>query len=76
MGLEVVGWPVVTAQVQLAKVGIQSPNPTYVAVPQAPVGSGDAPLKPPVKPGSVIAQQPLAGALVEQSTLVKLTVAQ
>src|ERR1700677_29105 len=73
---DLVGLPVVTAQAQLAKVGIQSPNPNYVAVPQAPVGSGDAPLKPPVKPGSVIAQQPAAVALVEQSTLVKLTVAQ
>jgi beta-lactam-binding protein with PASTA domain len=73
---DLVGLPVVTAQAQLAKVGIQSPNPTYVAVPVGPVGSGDALLKPPVKPGSVIAQQPVAGALVEQSTLVKLTVAQ
>jgi beta-lactam-binding protein with PASTA domain len=73
---DLVGLPVVTAQSQLAKVGIQSPNPTYVPVPVAPVGSGDAPLKPPVKPGVVIAQQPAAGALVEQSTLVKLTVAQ
>jgi len=62
--------------VQLAKVGIQSPNPTYVAAPVAPVRSGDAPSKPPAKPGWVIAQQPVAGALVEQSTLVKLTVAQ
>jgi beta-lactam-binding protein with PASTA domain len=73
---DLVGLPVVTAQAQLAKVGIQSPNPTYVAAPVTPVGSGDAPLKPPVKPGSVIAQLPVAGALVEQSTLVKLTVAQ
>jgi beta-lactam-binding protein with PASTA domain len=32
--------------------------------------------KPPARPGSVIAQQPAAGARVEQSTLVKLTVAQ
>jgi beta-lactam-binding protein with PASTA domain len=47
-----------------------------LAVPVTPVGSGDVPLKPPVKPGSVLAQQPAAGALVEQSTLVKLTVAQ
>jgi len=73
---DLVGLPVVTAQAQLAKVGIQSPNPTYVPVAVAPVGSGDAPPKPPIKAGSVIAQQPVAGALVQQSTLVKLTVAQ
>src|SRR5580692_2809563 len=45
---DLVGLPVVTAQAQLAKVGIQSPNPTYVPVPVAPVGSGDAAPKPPV----------------------------
>jgi beta-lactam-binding protein with PASTA domain len=73
---DLVGLPVVTAQAQLAKVGIQSPQPAYVPVAVGPVGSGDTPLKPPVKPGSVIAQQPMAGARVEQSTLVKLTVAE
>jgi eukaryotic-like serine/threonine-protein kinase len=73
---DLVGLPVVTAQSQLAKVGILSPNPTYVPAPIAPVGSGDAPPKPPIRAGSVIAQLPIAGALVEQSTLVKLTVAQ
>ena len=73
---DLVSLPVVTAQAQLAKVGIQSPQPTYVPVAVGPVGSGNAPPKPPIKPGSVIAQQPLAGARVEQSTLVKLTVAQ
>jgi beta-lactam-binding protein with PASTA domain len=41
----------------------------------APVGSGDAQPKLPVRPGSVTAQQPLAGSRVDQSTLVKLTVA-
>ncbi len=73
---DLVGLPVVSAQAQLAREGIQSPDPTYVAVPVASVGSGDAAQKPPVKPGSVIAQQPVAGARVEQSTRVKLTVAQ
>ena len=44
-------------------------------VPVAPVGSGDAPLKLPVKPGDVLAQSPSAGSRVDQSTMVKLTVA-
>jgi beta-lactam-binding protein with PASTA domain len=72
---DLAGLPVVTAQTQLAKVGIQSAPPTFVDVPIAPVGNGDAPPKPPVKPGSVLAQQPPAGARVDQTTKVKLTVA-
>jgi beta-lactam-binding protein with PASTA domain len=70
-----VGLPVVSAQVELAKVGIKSATPTFVDVPVGPVGSGDAPPRPPVAPGSVTAQQPLAGSRVDQSTMVKLTVA-
>ena len=73
---DLVGLPIVTAQAQLAKVGIQTETPVYVPVQVAPVGTGDALPKPPVKPGSVITQQPAAGARVEQSTMVKLTVAQ
>ncbi|MGD0631189.1 MAG: PASTA domain-containing protein [Terracidiphilus sp.] len=73
---DLVGLPVVTAQALLARVGIESPDPTYVASPIVPVGSGDAPLKPPVKPGSVIAQTPAAGSRVFQNAPVKLTVAQ
>ncbi len=73
---DLVGLPVVTAQEQLAKVGIASATPTYVAVAVTPVGSGNAPPRPPVKPGSVIAQTPAGGARVEQSTQVKLTVAE
>jgi eukaryotic-like serine/threonine-protein kinase len=72
---DLTGLPVVTAQTQLAKVGIETASPTFVDVPIAPVGNGDAPPKPPVKPGSVIAQQPPAGARVDQATKVKLTVA-
>jgi eukaryotic-like serine/threonine-protein kinase len=73
---DLTGLPVVTAQAQLAKVGIQSGVPKYVAVPVAPVGSGDAPPKAPVKPGSVIAQTPAAGSRVFQNAAVTLTVAQ
>jgi beta-lactam-binding protein with PASTA domain len=73
---DLVGLPVVTAQAQLVKVGIKPPLPTYVAVPVAPVGIGSAPLKPPVKPGSVIAQTPPSGSRVYQNASITLTVAQ
>jgi beta-lactam-binding protein with PASTA domain len=66
--------PVVSAQAELTRVGIQSAT-KYMDVPVVPVGNGDALPKPPVKPGAVMAQWPLAGARVEQSDLVKLTVA-
>jgi beta-lactam-binding protein with PASTA domain len=73
---DMVGLPVVAAQAQLAKVGIQPPVPAYVSIPVGPVGSGDAPPRPPVIPGSVIAQTPYAGARVYQNAVVTLTVAQ
>jgi beta-lactam-binding protein with PASTA domain len=73
---DLVGLPVVTAQAQLAKVGIQTAVPTYVPVAVGQVGSGDAPPRPPVKPGSVIAQTPYAGSRVYQNAQVTLTVAE
>jgi beta-lactam-binding protein with PASTA domain len=69
------GTPVVAAQASLANVGLKVTQPTYVDVPIPPVGAGSAPPRPPVAPGSVIAQQPPAGARVDQNTQVKLTVA-
>jgi beta-lactam-binding protein with PASTA domain len=71
---DLAGWPVVSAQAELTKVGIQSAT-NFVDAPVTPVGNGDALPKPPVKPGAVMAQWPPAGARVEQSELVKLTVA-
>jgi beta-lactam-binding protein with PASTA domain len=73
---DLTGLPVVSAQAQLARVGIKAALPKFVQVPVAPVGSGDAPPKLPIRPGAVMAQQPMAGSRVDQSTLVKLTVAQ
>ena len=55
------GWPIVSAQAALAKVGIKTATPSYVDVPVAPVGNGNAPPKLPVRPGSVIAQSPGRG---------------
>lgn len=72
---DLTGLPVVSAQAALAKVGIKSAAPAFVDVPIAPVGSGDAPIRPLVKPGAVMAQLPPAGSRVDQSTMVKLTVA-
>jgi beta-lactam-binding protein with PASTA domain len=71
---DLTGLPVVTAQAELARVGIQSAA-KYVNVPVALIGSGDTAPRLPVRPGAVVAQQPPAGTRVEQSMQVKLTVA-
>ncbi len=71
---DLIGLPVVTAQAELARVGVQS-TANFVYVPIGPMGSGEALPRLPVKPGAVTAQQPPAGARVQQSSLVKLTAA-
>ena len=72
---DLVGLPVVSAQMDLAKVGIKTDPPRYVDVPVGPIGSGMEPPRLPIRPGSVLTQEPVAGARVDQGTLVKLTVA-
>jgi beta-lactam-binding protein with PASTA domain len=72
---DMIGLPIVTAQMLLAKVGVKTGPPVYADVSIQPVGSGDAPPRMPVKPGAVIAQSPAAGSRIDQSTMVKLTVA-
>jgi beta-lactam-binding protein with PASTA domain len=71
---DLTGLPVVSAQAELSSVGIQSTT-SFVDVPVAPMGAGLAAPMLPVRPGAVMGQQPPAGARVDQSTLVKLTVA-
>jgi len=71
---ELVGWPAVSAQAELERVGIKAVT-NLMDVPVGPVGSGDAPPRMPVKPGAVTAQSPPAGFRVEQGTVVRLTVA-
>lgn len=66
---DLTGLPVVTAQMQLEKVGIKTATPNY-AQGAIQMAGGVA-----VQPGSVVAQSPLAGARVDQTTEVKLTVA-
>jgi len=72
---DLVGLPALSAVGMLAKVGIKTAAPGTVDVGIVPVGSGDAAPRLPVKPGQVLTQSPAAGLRVDQSTLVKLTVA-
>jgi beta-lactam-binding protein with PASTA domain len=72
---DLTGVPIVTAQMDLARVGIKTATPAYIDVPVQPVGSGNAQPRLPVRPGSVVAQQPAAGARVDLTTEVSLTVA-
>ena len=72
---DLTGWTFASAQAALDKVGIKSARPDIVNVAVASVGSGNAPLRPPVRPNSVVAQDPTAGTRVDQSTVVKLAVA-
>lgn len=69
------GIPVVTAQTALERVGIKFAPPVFADASVPPLGEGNAPPKPPVTPGSVIAQQPPAGSRVDLSAEVHLTVA-
>jgi beta-lactam-binding protein with PASTA domain len=69
------GVPIVSAQGSLERVGIKFAPPAFVDVPISPIGEGNAPPKMPVAMGVVIAQDPVAGSRVDQTTQVKLTVA-
>src|SRR3954454_18577138 len=70
-----IGVPIVTAQVALERVGLKGPPPTFVDVHVPDIGGANTAPRPPVIPGSVVAQQPPAGARVDQNTPVILTVA-
>jgi beta-lactam-binding protein with PASTA domain len=72
---DLTGMPAAIAQAALAKVGIKTAPPKLVDVPVAPVGNAGTMPKLPVMPGAVIAQLPQAGARVDQTTQVQLTVA-
>ena len=47
---------------------LKSDTPTYADVPIPSVGTGIEPPKPPIPPGAIIAQQPMAGARVDQTS--------
>ena len=72
---DLAGLPIVTAQLDLAKVGIKTAPPVYIDVPMQPVASAGAQPTLPIRPGCVMAQSPAAGARVDQTTMVTLTVA-
>ncbi|MGD0098351.1 MAG: PASTA domain-containing protein [Terracidiphilus sp.] len=71
---DLAGVPVVSAQAELSSVGIQSTT-DFIDVTVAPIGTGLAPPVLPIRPGAVISHEPPSGARVNQSTVVKLTVA-
>jgi beta-lactam-binding protein with PASTA domain len=72
---ELIGMPVITAQEILSKIGLKVDTPTYADVNVPAVGNGLETPNAPIAPGSVIAQQPMAGARVDQNTMIKLTAA-
>ena len=72
---DLTGLPLASAQAQLAGVGIKSTTASRSNVSEGQLGSRDTPLNSPLKSGSVGSQQPMAGARVDQSTLVRLTIA-
>lgn len=72
---DLTGWTLASAKAALARVGIKSAPPDFVNAPIETPGAGSGSSKPPAKPGSVVAQEPAAGMRVDQSTVVKLTVA-
>jgi beta-lactam-binding protein with PASTA domain len=63
------------AAAALAKIGIQTAPFEYANVDIPSVDANSGPPQPPVAPGSVLTQSPLAGARIDQSTIVKFTVA-
>jgi beta-lactam-binding protein with PASTA domain len=69
------GVPIVAAQATLERVGLKGPPPEFVDVHVPEIGGANTPPKAPIPPGSVVAQQPPAGARVDQNTPVKFTVA-
>jgi beta-lactam-binding protein with PASTA domain len=72
---DLIGIPVITAQEILTRIGLKVDAPTYADVPVPAVGNGNEPAKAPTAPGAVIAQQPIAGARVDETTAIKLTAA-
>lgn len=72
---DLTGLPIVSAQAALERVGLKTAPPTYTDVHVPSVGEGSAPLQALQAPGSVIGQQPPAGSRVDQSAMIKLTVA-
>lgn len=69
------GTPIVPAQTMMSHFGVKFAPPVFTEISVPHVGEGNGLPRPPVAPGSIIAQQPPAGARVDQDTEVRLTVA-
>lgn len=69
------GWTLEGAQDALAHVGIKAAPPDYVNVAIPSAGAGSTQPAQPVKPDSIVAQDPVAGTRVDQNTIVRLAVA-
>ena len=72
---DMTGIPVITAQAILNRIGLQVDTPIYADVFVPSVSTGPEPPKSPLAPGVVIAQQPMAGSRVDQTIMIRLTVA-
>ena len=72
---DLTGIPVVAAQAMLNKVGLKADTPSYADVSVPSVGAATGQPKPAIPPGVVIDQKPMAGARVDQITIIKLTAA-
>jgi eukaryotic-like serine/threonine-protein kinase len=59
----------------LAQVGMKAAPPDFINVAIPPIGGANSQPTQPVKPNSVVAQQPEAGIRVDQNTTVRLAVA-
>lgn len=69
------GWTLQSAQSAVAQVGIKAAAPDFVNTAIPPIGAGNAPPAQPVKPDSIVAQQPVAGTRVDQKNIVHFAVA-
>jgi eukaryotic-like serine/threonine-protein kinase len=72
---DLTGIPIITAQEMLNKIGLKVDTPAYADIFVPAVSAGAEQPKPLIAPGSIIAQQPMAGARVDLTTLIKLTAA-
>jgi beta-lactam-binding protein with PASTA domain len=69
------GMTLEAAQAQLAHVGLTAAPPSFVDTNVPPVGAAGSAPRPPTAPNTVILQQPPAGARIDVSTPVRLTIA-
>jgi beta-lactam-binding protein with PASTA domain len=72
---DLVGMPVASAQASLVRLGLRVAPARFIDVPIGSVGAPGTQPRPPVAPGSIIAQQPPAGWRVDQTMQIRLTVA-